>query len=120
MSSIMRRRSGLTASADLVEVMGGSGLEVGVLDTLDPQASLPARHLTPSSIDAVYSPNPPLRAKRVPAVAGSLSGRTLPGRPRPDTSGVGGEAVMLLGRPHSSVWPPPTFVSPKRIAGLKR
>jgi hypothetical protein len=31
MSSIMRRRSGLTASADLVEVMGGSGLEVGVL-----------------------------------------------------------------------------------------
>jgi hypothetical protein len=28
----------------LVEVMGGSGLEVGVLDTLDPQASLPARH----------------------------------------------------------------------------
>jgi hypothetical protein len=58
MSSIMRRRNGLTASTELVEVMGGSGLEIGVLDTLDPQASLPARHLTPSSNDAVYLAQP--------------------------------------------------------------
>jgi hypothetical protein len=32
MSSIMRRRNGLMASAEIVEVMGGSCLEVGVLD----------------------------------------------------------------------------------------
>src|ERR1700722_18766147 len=44
--------------AELVEVMGGSGLEVGVLDPLDTQASLPARHLTPSSNDAVYLAHP--------------------------------------------------------------
>jgi hypothetical protein len=41
------------ASADLVGVMRGSGLEVGVLDTLHPQASLPARHLTRRSNGAV-------------------------------------------------------------------
>src|ERR1700686_3018088 len=66
MSSIMRRRNGL-ASTDLVEVMGGSGPEVGVLRPLDPQASLPARHLTPTSMMPSTLPNPPLRAQRAPA-----------------------------------------------------
>jgi hypothetical protein len=65
MSSIMRRRSGLMASADLVEVMGGSGLEVGVLD---PSILKPASRPVTSHAAQMFpllpctSPNPPLRA----------------------------------------------------------
>src|SRR5262249_46160627 len=48
--------------------------EVGVLDTLDPQARLPARHLMRSSNVPWTSPNPGLRAQRAPARAGSFLG----------------------------------------------
>src|ERR1700693_4982215 len=58
MSSIMRRRRGLMASADLVEFMCGSALKVVLLCPLDPQASLPARHLTRRSNAAVYLAQP--------------------------------------------------------------
>jgi hypothetical protein len=71
MSSIMRRRNGLTASADSVEVMGGSGLEVGVLT---PSILKPAsRPVIPQRIicSSVLA-HPPLRAQRAPAVAGSF------------------------------------------------
>jgi hypothetical protein len=86
MSSIMRRRNGLTASTEPVEVMGGSGPEVGVLDTLDPQASLPARHLTPSSNDAVYLAQP--AASR--AARSRASGFVLWPISDPTASGPGG------------------------------
>jgi hypothetical protein len=43
MSSSMRRRSGLMGFS----LIGGSCLEVGVLEPLDPQDGAPARHLRP-------------------------------------------------------------------------
>jgi hypothetical protein len=56
MSSIMRRRNGLMASAEIVEVMGGSRLEVGVFDPSILKAEPPLRH--PGSVIVL------LRARR--------------------------------------------------------
>jgi hypothetical protein len=68
MSSIMRRRSGL-ASTEVVEVMGGSGLEVGVLDPsiLKPASRPVASHsaqLVPCTL-----PHPALPRERVRSLA---------------------------------------------------
>src|SRR6202161_4520694 len=109
MSSIMRRRSGLTASTALVKVMGGSGLEVGVLDTLDPQAGLPARHPQRVRLVTGRCPTPPSRA----------SGFV----PWPTAAVCGNAAGCRQSRGKPDAWrtrPEPTLLTRVGLAGLLR
>src|ERR1700686_5158454 len=94
MSTIMRRRNGLTAPADLVEVMGGSGLEVGVFET--PSILKPAsRPVIPQRLNcSSVLAHPPFRAQRAPAVAGSFIGPNLPSRNVRASVAIGGKADM--------------------------
>ena len=104
MSSIMRRRSGL-ASTELVEVMGGSGLEVGVLD---PSILKPAsRPVTSHSAQLVPCtlPHPALPRERVRSLAqtsGSWQCSMMPAIEAKRT--VGGQARTGEPDPESDIW----------------
>jgi hypothetical protein len=74
MSSIMWRRSGLTASTKLVEVTGGSGLEVGVLDpSILKPASRPVTSHRAQRVTVHVAP-PPARAGSFFGLMRSLAG----------------------------------------------